>query len=341
VPLEIRENISLRSFNTFGVEAVARYFTEIHFPNEWQELYQSGWLQKEHLVLGGGSNILFTGDYPGLVILNRMRGIAVVAEDGDAVWLKSAAGESWHGLVMYAVANGWGGIENLSLIPGLVGAAPMQNIGAYGVELRDVFVSLEAMEVETGELRVFDREACRFGYRQSFFKEKGKGKYIILSVTLRLSKQPVFHTEYGTIRETIDKLGVQDLSVKAVSDAVIAIRQSKLPDPAVLGNAGSFFKNPTITAGQASALLSQYPAMPHFAAANGYVKIPAAWLIEQCGWKGKRIGNTGCHAQQALVIVNYGGATGEEIWAHAKNVQGSVLQQFGILLEPEVNRSVS
>lgn len=334
--MQILENISLRPYHTFGVKNKARYFTTVHTPGDWLELHRLGWLRGKFLVLGGGSNVLFTGDYPGLVIHNQLRGITVEEPDHTVVILTAMAGEPWHGLVMYAVANGWGGIENLSLIPGLVGAAPIQNIGAYGVELKDVFVSLQAFNMGSGEIKTFDHAACSFGYRNSVFKGALKGKYVILSVSLRLSKEHVFETSYGAIRETLQKMGIQELSVKAISDAVISIRQSKLPDPAILGNAGSFFKNPTLEAGEVSALLARHPAMPHFAAEGGLVKVPAAWLIEQCGWKGKRVGDTGCHAQQALVIVNYGNASGAEIWAHARKVQASVLEKFGILLEPEV-----
>jgi len=334
---QIRENISLQSLNTFGVAALARYYTEAHTLADWSALYDKGWLQKKHLVLGGGSNLLFLEDFNGLVIRQMLRGITVIQEEEDTVIIKAMAGEPWHNLVLHAVAHNWGGIENLSLIPGNAGAAPIQNIGAYGVELEQVFISLETMEIATGNISIFNKNECHFGYRQSLFKSALKGKYIILSITLQLSKNPVFHTTYGAIRDTLDRMHCKEQSVQAVSDAVIQIRKSKLPDPDILGNAGSFFKNPSISVEETHKLLDIHPSMPNFSTPEGYVKIPAGWLIEQCGWKGKRVGNTGCHAAQALVIVNYGDASGKEIWAHAKNVQASVLEKFGILLEPEVN----
>jgi UDP-N-acetylmuramate dehydrogenase len=331
----IRENISLKPFNTFGIDATARYFTEASCVEDWRSLQESGWLAGKHLVIGGGSNVLFTSSYDGLIILQSMKGIEMVEQDEKNVWLRAKAGESWHGLVIHAVNSGWGGIENLSLIPGSAGAAPMQNIGAYGVELKDVFESLEAFDKTTGEIRTFDRQSCEFGYRYSVFKGSLKDRFVIQSLTLKLSKNPTLNTSYGAVEDTIKKMKLP-LTIQSVSDAIISIRKSKLPDPAYIGNAGSFFKNPVIKNTKAEALLSAYPGIPHYSAGD-MIKIPAGWLIEQCGWKGKRVGDTGCHAEQSLVIVNYGSATGEEIWKHAQNVQQSVVHRFDILLEPEVN----
>jgi UDP-N-acetylmuramate dehydrogenase len=335
--MEIKENISLQAYNSFGVDSVARFYTEAHSIADWEILYKEKWLEKKFLVLGGGSNMLFLDNYHGLVIRQMMLGVNIVKEDEQSVIIRAKAGEPWHALVSYTVSHGWAGIENLSLIPGNVGAAPIQNIGAYGVELEKVFVSLDAMEIATGNIVRFNKHDCKFGYRSSVFKNELKGQYVIMSVTIELSKLPVFNTSYGAIRETIKKMNIQHLTADAVSKAVIRIRESKLPDPDRLGNAGSFFKNPTLTTEEVSKLLAFHPSMPSFTTPDGYVKVPAAWLIEQCGWKGKREGKVGCHADQALVIVNYGGATGKEIWSYAKRVQASVLARFGILLEPEVN----
>jgi UDP-N-acetylmuramate dehydrogenase len=289
------------------------------------------------LVLGGGSNILFTQDYNGLVLKNSLKGIAVERENADHIWVKAAAGEVWHELVLYCIKHSYAGIENLSLIPGLVGAAPMQNIGAYGVELESVFERLEAIHMKTGETVIFKKEDCHFGYRESVFKNKFKDQFVITAVVLRLNKKPVFNTTYGAITETLEKMGVTELSIKAISDAVIAIRSSKLPDPKVLGNAGSFFKNPEVPPEVYERVQKEYPKMPHYPAPHGLVKIPAGWLIEQCGWKGKRIGNTGSHKDQALVLVNYGGATGNEVYELAMKIKDSVRDKFGIEINPEVN----
>lgn len=293
---------------------------------------------EEHLFIGGGSNILLCKDYEGLVIRNAIKGIHVELEDDQHVYLKAYSGEVWHDLVVYCVSNNWGGIENLSLIPGTVGAAPMQNIGAYGVELEKCFVELEALDLETLETRVFNKEQCAFGYRESIFKRHLKGKYFIYSVTLRLDKQPKVNVEYGDIKQTLADKGIrlEQAGIKDVSDAVIAIRSSKLPDPKVLGNSGSFFKNPVISNEHFNRLQSEYPEIKGFPQDNG-IKVPAAWLIEQCGWKGKRVGETGSHARQALVLVNYGQATGEEIYRLAMEIIKSVEDKFGVRLEPEVN----
>jgi UDP-N-acetylmuramate dehydrogenase len=286
---------------------------------------------------GGGSNILLTKPVNALVLKNAVKGIEVVNETSDYLDIKAGAGEIWHEFVAYTVANGWGGIENLSLIPGSVGASPMQNIGAYGVEIKDVFVSLEAYELATGKIEVFSNAACEFGYRESVFKRNLKGKYVILSVTYRLQKNPQFRTSYGAIQSELEVMGINELSVAAISKAVIAIRQSKLPNPEVLGNAGSFFKNPVVTHEKAMDLLNSFPDLPHYVQTDGSEKLAAGWLIEKAGLKGKRIGQCGVHDKQALVLVNYGGATGKEIYALSQLVLDTVLEKFGVQLEREVN----
>jgi UDP-N-acetylmuramate dehydrogenase len=266
-----------------------------------------------------------------------MLGKEVVKEDANHVWVKIGAGESWHDLVMWAIDNGWGGIENLALIPGSVGAAPMQNIGAYGVEIKETFDRLEAYRLADGKVEVFDNLACRFGYRESVFKHEVKGQYIITSVTLKLSKNPIFHLEYGAIQDTMVDMGVAEASLRAVAEAVMHIRRSKLPDPAVIGNAGSFFKNPELDHDHFVWIEAAHPYLPHYPAANGLTKIPAAWMIEQSGWKGYREGNFGVHDRQALVLVNHGGAAGADIWNLAMRIQADVEAKFGVKLMPEVN----
>ncbi len=334
----IRENISLQPYNTFGLEANADFFTEVQSVEELKEILSDpAYAAVPKLFLGGGSNILLTGDFRGLVVKINLKGISVVSEDEDQVIIKSGAGEVWHDLVMYCVDNQLGGIENLSLIPGTVGAAPMQNIGAYGVEIKDVFVSLEALNLQTFETETFDLDQCKFGYRESVFKHEAKGKYVILNVTFRLSKHPVFHTTYGAIKETLEQMGVTEMSIKAVSDAVIHIRQSKLPDPKKIGNSGSFFKNPEISKNHFEKLKSLYPAIPSYPIDEQTVKVPAGWLIEQAGWKGKRFGQIGVHEKQALVLVNYGGGDGNDIKKLAYDIQHSVEEKYDIYLHPEVN----
>lgn len=294
----------------------------------------------EFLILGGGSNVLLSKDYPGLIIRNNIKGKEIIAENEDEVLLKVYSGEIWHDLVMYCVDRNWGGIENLSLIPGTVGAAPMQNIGAYGVELEQVFNSLEAFDLHSFELKAFNKHACAFGYRESVFKKQFKGRYFIYSVTLKLSKKPVINASYGDILALLESRGLNadTAGIKDVSQAVIQIRQSKLPDPKELGNSGSFFKNPIITPEKFISLKSAFPDIKAYDQPDtGMLKVPAAWLIEHCGWKGKRVGNTGSHARQALVLVNYGGAKGQEIWQLAMDIIESVRLKFGIVLEPEVN----
>lgn len=333
----ILTNVSLRPFNTFGIDVSAKAFAQVTTQDELNEVLEhQRKAEEELLILGGGSNILFTRNMDGLVLLNQLGGISIVKEDKDTVTVKAGAGVVWHELVMHSVAQGWGGIENLSLIPGKVGAAPMQNIGAYGVELREVFIELEAIHIESGESRRFSSDECRFGYRESVFKRELRGQYVITSVTLQLSKQPNLNTSYGAISQELEKMNVQQPTVADVSRAVINIRRSKLPDPARLGNAGSFFKNPVVASELADNIRKVYPDLPSYPAEGG-VKLAAGWLIEKCGWKGKVVGNTGSHRDQALVLVNYGNATGHEIYQLSEHILQSVKDTFGVELEREVN----
>lgn len=338
--LTVQRGVSLRPYTTFGIEAQANYFAEITSETDLNTLFELGEFDKiPKLILGGGSNLLLTRDFDGLAIRMMLVGIQVVRHDELHVYVEAGAGVGWHDLVLYCVENNFAGMENLSLIPGTVGAAPMQNIGAYGVEIEQLFDHLEAVHIETGEKRRFEHADCRFGYRESVFKHELKGQYIITSVTFRLNKTPTFHTRYGAIGETLTEMGItnETMSIRAVSDAVIRIRRSKLPDPAEIGNAGSFFKNPEIPAIHFDQLKTTYPAMPGYPIGTETVKVPAGWLIEQAGWKGYRTGDAGVHTKQALVLVNYGRATGNEILALAHQVQASVLDKFGITITPEVN----
>jgi UDP-N-acetylmuramate dehydrogenase len=336
--MTVQKNVSLKPFNTFGIEAKAKYFVEVSSVEETKIILQNTDYQHvERLILGGGSNMLLTKDFDGLVIKINIKGFEVVKENDENIWIKAGAGVVWHDLVMHCVNQNYAGMENLSLIPGTVGAAPMQNIGAYGVEIKEVFEELEALEIETGKIVTFDKQTCNFGYRESIFKHEAKGKYIILNVTFRLSKKPNFHVEYGAIKDTLAEMGVSEPSIKAISDAVIHIRQSKLPNPAEIGNAGSFFKNPEIPKIQFEALKAQFPTIPSYPVSETTTKVPAGWLIEQAGWKGQRFGNVGVHAKQALVLVNYGGGKGEEIKDLSRKIQASVNEKFGIQLSAEVN----
>ncbi|MBP6619981.1 MAG: UDP-N-acetylmuramate dehydrogenase [Leadbetterella sp.] len=335
---EISENVSLKPYNTFGLEAKAKYFSVFRSVEELIEILSDHKYKNEKkLFLGGGSNILLMNDYDGLVLKNEIIGIEVVSENTEKVVLKAGGGENWHSFVLETIERNISGIENMSLIPGTVGAAPMQNIGAYGVEVKDVFVELEALNLGNFEIEVFDKDKCNFGYRESYFKHEGKGKYVILNVSFELSKKPVFNVSYGAIRDTLDQMGVKELSVKAISDAVIAIRKSKLPDPAEIGNSGSFFKNPEIEKRLYENVKQQYPAIPCYPIDEKTVKVPAGWLIEQAEWKGKRIGDIGVHTKQALVLVNYGGGKGQQIADLAYEIQTSVFDKFGIRITPEVN----
>ncbi len=334
------ENQSLKTFNTFGIDVTSRYLAQANSVAKLQAILADEKFQTlPKLFLGGGSNVLFTKDYEGLVIRIDIQGIEIIREDATHVWVKTGAGVNWHGFVLEAISHNWGGIENLSLIPGTVGAAPMQNIGAYGVEIKDTFDSLEALNLATGQLQTFSNTDCQFGYRESIFKHTLKGQYVITSVTFQLTKNPtIFHTSYGDIQRTLETMGVTELSVKAISDAVIHIRQSKLPDPQQVGNAGSFFKNPVISRELFTKIVEIYPQMPFYPTEDpSYIKIPAGWLIEQCHWKGMQVGACGVHPKQALVIVNYGGTSGLEIKQLAEQIQASVVEKFGIELHVEVN----
>ncbi|MFM9943782.1 MAG: UDP-N-acetylmuramate dehydrogenase [Bacteroidia bacterium] len=329
---------NLLPYNTFGISALASQFIEINSVSQLQNLTQEKNIsEKPFLILGSGSNILLTKNYEGLILKNNLKGIEVIKENENHVWVKAAGGEIWHNLVTYCVNKGWGGIENLSLIPGTVGAAPMQNIGAYGVEIKETFEYMEAVNMKTGSIETFNIEQCRFGYRESIFKHEAKGKYFIVSITLRLNKKPVLNTSYGDIETLLKEWNIANPTIVDVSKAVIAIRQSKLPDPALIGNAGSFFKNPVIENSQFEILKEKYPEIKSFPAQEGNVKIPAAWLIEQAGLKGKRFGNIGVHEKQALVLVNYGGGTGKELIDLAYKIIDSVKEKFGVTLTPEVN----
>ena len=393
--VKLTENTSLKTLNTFGIDATARWFSSFSTQEELSSLLgfteapqaitqsirssSSGKavappgphppITEAPLILGGGSNILFTGNFDGLVLKNEIRGIDLIREDEKYVYIRAGAGENWHGFVQYCLQRNWAGVENLSLIPGNVGAAPMQNIGAYGVEIKEVFYELDALGLDDGKVHSFSLNDCEFGYRDSVFKRRLRGRAIILNVTFRLSKIPRFHTEYGAIRAELDKMGVQQLSIQAISQAVINIRSSKLPDPRQIGNAGSFFKNPTVTGDRFAELQSQFPGIPGYPSGDPGssafpgipgnpteaakeitppfgssfrgqgvgVKLAAGWLIEQCGWKGYRRGDAGCHALQALVLVNYGHASGKEIYQLSTEILQSVKNKFGVELEREVN----
>ncbi|MEJ7586073.1 MAG: UDP-N-acetylmuramate dehydrogenase [Ferruginibacter sp.] len=338
----LKENFSLKKYNTFGIDATARYFASFSNLDELEEclsLSQRSAISNPQspLVLGGGSNILLTKNFNGFVLKNEITGIEKIKEDPHHVYVKAGAGVNWHSLVTYCIDNGLAGVENLSLIPGNTGASPMQNIGAYGVEIKDVFFSLEAFHIKEKKLMTFSLNDCSFGYRESIFKGKLRNEFVITTVTLCLNKTPVFNTSYGAIEQELKAMGIQQLTIKAVSQAVINIRSSKLPDPAVTGNAGSFFKNPEIAGNTFEALKANFPEIVGYPSANGNIKLAAGWLIEQCGWKGYRKGDAGCHAKQALVLVNYGNANGKEIADLSIQIVNSVRKAFGVTLEREVN----
>lgn len=336
--MRIQKDISLKPYTTFGIDAKARSFVEVDSVEALRQvLADPAFVSTEKLILGGGSNILLTKDFEGLVIRMAIMGVSIAAEDELYTYVRAGAGVVWHELVMESLEMELSGLENLSLIPGSVGASPMQNIGAYGVEIKDVFHSLEAIHRQTGELRIFSHQECQFGYRESVFKHELKNQYVITAVTFKLSRKPQYQISYGDIQKTLEAMGVTDLTTKAISEAVISIRRSKLPDPAELGNAGSFFKNPEILAQQYEDLKNRFPNIPGYLTTPGQIKVPAGWLIEQAGWKGYREGNVGVHAKQALVLVNYGGAAGEEIKTLSEKVQASVLEKYGIRLSAEVN----
>lgn len=332
----LQKNVSLRHLNTFGIQCTAAHYAAFSSVAELKEAIKSA--IQPLLILGGGSNILFTQDFNGTVLKNEIRGIEVLREDEDNIELRVGAGEVWHEFVMHCVRHNYGGIENLSLIPGTVGASPMQNIGAYGVEIKDVFVQLEALNLETLELEVFDHAACSFGYRESVFKRALKDKYVITRVTFRLTKKShQLKTDYGAIQEELTKKGILDPKLADISEAVIAIRQSKLPDPKEIGNAGSFFKNPVVERSVLEKIQLAYEDVPNYPATDGFVKLAAGWLIEKAGWKGYRSGDVGVHSKQALVLVNYKEAKGGEIEALSQEIILDIQQKFGVTLEREVN----
>lgn len=335
--MDIRNDFELKSLNTFGISARAEHFVQVHSLAQLSELLSdSRFKNTPKRILGGGSNILITQNIPGLVIHNQIKGIEVVDEDEESWTLKIGAGEVWHELVTTCVHNNFAGVENLSLIPGYVGAAPMQNIGAYGVELKEVFHSLEAMDLEDGVVHTFTKSDCEFGYRESVFKNRFKGQFIICSVSLKLTKSPDYNISYGAIEQELSNMGVQDLSIAHISQAVINIRRSKLPDPKEIGNAGSFFKNPIVTEAQFQAIKSNFPNVVSYPA-NGNIKLAAGWLIDQAGWKGHTEQSFGVHKKQALVLVNYGEAQGSNIKGLADEIKADINQKFGVDLEMEVN----
>ena len=330
---------SLKSLNTFGISVSAEWFAVCKSTEDFREALDEAKnnLKSDVLILGGGSNILFTQNYCGLVLKNNIAGISLLREDDDFYYIKAGAGENWHAFVMHCVNHGYAGVENLSLIPGSVGAGPMQNIGAYGVELKDVFYELTALHRDTHALVTFTLSDCAFDYRSSVFKTIFKDQYVIVDVTFKLRKKPVYNTSYGAIEEELEKAGAE-LSIKSISDAVIRIRQSKLPDPAEIGNAGSFFKNPSIPVSQYETLKQHYPSLPGYpSSVEGHIKTAAGWLIEQCGWKGYRKDDYGVHRHQALVLVNYTNAPGKAIYDLSEEIIRSVKEKFGIELEREVN----
>ena len=335
--MTIQNNFSLKKYNTFGIEAKAKQFVAVHSIEDLNTIL------KEHqsepkFILGGGSNMLLTQDIQSLVIHIDLKGKKVLKEDDDFVWVESQAGENWHEFVLWTIDQNFGGLENMSLIPGNVGTTPVQNIGAYGTEIKDTFVSCEAMTIATQEMKTFTKEDCHFGYRESIFKNEAKDQFIITSVVFKLTKRNhKINTSYGDIIKELEKQNVTTPTLKDVSNAVIAIRQSKLPDPKELGNSGSFFKNPIIAKEQYEKVHALHPEMPHYVVSETEVKVPAGWLIEKAGFKGKRFGDAGIHKNQALVLVNYGNATGQEILAVSRDIQTTVLKEFGITIEAEVN----
>lgn len=335
--MNLREDVSLKQYNTFGIAAKAKYFAEISSLADAREIcFDKQFSKTNKLILGGGSNILFTKDFDGIVVKNNFKGIEVESENADHVYVKAGAGENWHSFVLHCIEHNYAGIENLSLIPGNVGASPMQNIGAYGVEIKDVFHELEAFEIATGEQVKFSAADCNFGYRESVFKNKHRNQFIITSVTFRLNKTPKFNISYGAIEQELEKMGVKELSIGAISKAVCNIRSSKLPDPKQIGNAGSFFKNPVVSRELHETIKNNFPNVVAYPSGSE-VKLAAGWLIEQCGWKGYRKNDFGVHINQALVLVNYGNAKGNEIYNLSQEVMDSVQKKFGVSLEREVN----
>jgi UDP-N-acetylmuramate dehydrogenase len=334
--LSIQRDISLRAFNTFGVEARAHAYLAVTSAEVLNEVRKDAELAAlPRLVLGGGSNILLTRDFPGLVLHMQLKGMALVGEDDDAWYVRAAAGENWHEFVQWTLAQGYGGLENLSLIPGSVGASPIQNIGAYGIEIKDRFHALTLFDFETGETRVLDKAACGFAYRDSVFKHALRDRAVVLDVSFALPKKWEANVRYADVMQELAARHIEHPTARQISDAVIAIRTRKLPNPAVIGNAGSFFKNPVVTPQQCDALLAQYPQLVSYPQPDGGVKLAAGWLIDQCGWKGKTAGAAGVYENQALVLVNRGGASGKDIAQLADAIRADVEQRFGVRLEPE------
>ncbi len=336
--MQIRENFSLKPYNTFGIDVKAKYFTTFNSVENLEEILNSQFsILNSQLILGGGSNLLFTKDVDGIVLKNEIKGIEIIDEDDDFIYVKAGAGLNWHEFVLHCLRNNYAGVENLSLIPGNVGASPMQNIGAYGVEIKDVFHELEAYHINEKMLKIFSLDECEFGYRESVFKGKYKNEFVIAWVSFRLRKIPVFNTSYGAIQQELEKMGVKELTIQAIAQAVINIRSSKLPDWKEIGNAGSFFKNPQIPRHEFHELKQIFPNIIGFTVGDEYTKLAAGWLIEQCGWKGYRKGEAGCYEKQALVLVNYGEASGQEIFELSEEIIQSVKKNFGVTLEREVN----
>ncbi|WP_295334383.1 UDP-N-acetylmuramate dehydrogenase [Flavobacterium sp.] len=335
--MQIQSNFSLKSFNTFGIEAKAKNFVAVHSLDELKTVLAEHAAEPK-FILGGGSNMLLTQDIEALVIHIDLKGKRILKEDDDFVWVESMAGENWHEFVLWTIDQNFGGLENMSLIPGNVGTTPVQNIGAYGTEIKDTFVSCDTMKIDNQSMRTFSKEDCRFGYRESIFKQEAKNQYIITSVVFKLTKRNhKINTSYGDITKELALQNVTVPTLKDVSNAVIAIRQSKLPDPKVLGNSGSFFKNPVISRSHFEKVQAQFPEIKFFDVSPTEVKVPAGWLIEQAGYKGFRKGDAGVHKNQALVLVNYGSATGQEILALSREVQQAVFNKYSIAIEAEVN----
>ena len=335
--MELKQNYNLSKLNTFGINVNAKFFVEIKSENDLMKLFKlPEFKENKKMFLGGGSNVLFTKDFDGMVVLNKLKGVEILSEDSEEILVRAMGGEFWHDFVMFVVSCGYWGVENLALIPGTVGAAPIQNIGAYGSEFKDTLLNVETFEVETGSKKIFNKEECELGYRDSVFKNRFKGKYFISSVVFKLNKKRKDGAFYKTLAEFVEKNKIEAKRPKDISDAVISIRQSKLPDPKIIGNAGSFFKNVFVEKNKMQILLENYPNMPFFEE-NEMIKIPAGWLIEQCGWKGKRIGNVGVYEKQALVLVNFGGASGVEVVDLSNKIIQSVKEKFGLELLTEVN----
>ena len=335
--MEIFNQFSLKNYNTFGIEAKAKQFVAVHAIEELRKVLQE-YAPKKKFILGGGSNMLLTQDIDALVIHIDFKGKKIIKETEDFVWVECQAGENWHEFVLWTLSHNFGGLENMSLIPGNVGTTPVQNIGAYGTEIKDTMISCDTMKIDSQEMKTFFNADCHFGYRESIFKQEARDQYIITAVVFQLTKiNHKINTAYGDIQSELAKKNIQNPTIQEVSDAVIAIRQSKLPDPKVLGNSGSFFKNPIIPKSEFDKIHAKFPEMKFFTVSDTEVKVPAGWLIEQAGFKGKRFGDAGIHVNQALVLVNYGNATGQEILNVSKNIQQTIFNTFGIHIEAEVN----